>query len=85
MIPKPFESTIYHCHLHPLQAANYCRNSRLVVDEDDLKLVANERKISLILKSSMKICVSKPPRCKKLSHFSEMQNDALMHRESSKG
>ena len=26
-----------HCHLHPLQAANCCRNSQLVVDEDDLK------------------------------------------------
>ena len=25
-----------HCHLHPLQAANCYRNSRLVVDEDDL-------------------------------------------------
>ena len=24
---------------HPLQAANCCRNSRLVVDEDDLKLM----------------------------------------------
>ena len=24
------------CHLHPLQAANCCRNSRLVVDGDDL-------------------------------------------------
>ena len=24
---------------HPLQAANCCRNSRLVVDEDDLKWV----------------------------------------------
>ena len=23
---------------------------------------------------------SKTPRCKKLSHFSEMQNDALTHR-----
>ena len=29
-------SLILHCHLHPLQAANCCRNSRLVVDEDDL-------------------------------------------------
>ena len=28
-----------HCHLHPLQAANCCRNSRLAVDEDDLKWV----------------------------------------------
>ena len=27
------------CHLHPLQAANCCRNSRLVVEEYDLKWV----------------------------------------------
>ena len=26
---------MYYCHLHPLQAANCCRNSRLVVDEDN--------------------------------------------------
>ena len=26
---------------HPLQAVNCCRNSRLVVDEDDLKSVKN--------------------------------------------
>ena len=26
----------HHCHLHPLQAANCCRNSQLVVDEDDV-------------------------------------------------
>ena len=32
-------SLTLHCHLHPLQAANCCRNSRLVVDEDDLKCV----------------------------------------------
>ena len=30
-----------HCHIHPLQAANCCRNSRLVVDEYDLKWVKN--------------------------------------------
>ena len=30
-------SLILHCH--PLQAANCCRNSRLVVDEDDLMWV----------------------------------------------
>ena len=29
-------SLTLHCHLHPLQAANRCRNSRLVVDEHDL-------------------------------------------------
>ena len=28
-------------HLHPLQAANCCRNSRLIVDEDDIKWVKN--------------------------------------------
>ena len=32
-------SLTLHCHLHPLQAANCCRNSRLVVDENDLMLV----------------------------------------------
>ena len=34
--------------LHPLQAANCCRNSRLVVDEDDLKWVENEKNIVII-------------------------------------
>ena len=37
----PFQAWTYHCHLHPLQAANCCRNSRLVVDEDDLKWLKN--------------------------------------------
>ena len=32
-------SLTLHCHLHPLQAPNCCRNSRLVVDEDDLMCV----------------------------------------------
>ena len=36
-VPQPFQAWIYHCHLHSLQAANCCRNSRLVVDEDDLR------------------------------------------------
>ena len=39
--PQPFQAWIYHCHHHPLQAANCCRNSRLVVDVDDLKWVEN--------------------------------------------
>ena len=34
---EPFQAWIYH----PLQAANYCRNSRLVVDENDLKWFKN--------------------------------------------
>ena len=30
-----------HCHLHSLQVGNCCRNSRLVVNEDDLMWVKN--------------------------------------------
>ena len=33
---NPLKPEITNCHLHPLQAANCCRNSRLVVNEDDL-------------------------------------------------
>ena len=33
---------ISHCHLHPLQAANCCRNPRLV-NEDDLMCVTNDK------------------------------------------
>ena len=33
-----------HCHLHSPQAAKCCRNSRLVVDEDDLMLVQLKKK-----------------------------------------
>ena len=37
-----------HCHLHPLQAVNCCRNSRLVVEEDDLMWVKKCRKLPYI-------------------------------------
>ena len=47
---------------HPLQAANCCRNSRLVVNEDDLKWVANEENISLSLKQFHEKFRSKSPR-----------------------
>ena len=36
-------SLTLHCHLHPLQSANCSRNLRLVVNEDDLKWVKNEK------------------------------------------
>ena len=36
--------------------------------------------IFLLLKHSMKNCHFKTPKCKKLGHSSDMQNDALMHR-----
>ena len=70
---------------HPLQAANCCRNSRLAVDEDDLKWVENEKKISLLLKQFPEYNRFKTTRCGKLGHSSEMQNDVLMHREGLKG
>ena len=34
-----------HCHLYPLQATNCCRNSRLVVDEDDFDVGDKLKKI----------------------------------------
>ena len=43
-------SLTLHCHLHPLQAANSYRNYLLVVDEDNLKWVRNQRKLSCICK-----------------------------------
>ena len=39
LLTLTLSSLTLHCHPHPLQAANCCRNSRLVVDEDDLKCV----------------------------------------------
>ena len=79
-----FSSLTLHCHLHPLQAANCCRNSRLVVDEDDLKWVTNEKSIAIV-KTVLIKCPSETPMCRKLSHSSQMQNDALIHREGLKG
>ena len=46
----PFQTCIYHCHLHTLQAVNCYRNSRLAVDEDDLKWMTNLRKLPHIRK-----------------------------------
>ena len=43
------------------------------------------KNVLLLFKKFNKKCSSKTPRCKKLSHFSEIKNDALMHREGWKG
>ena len=51
---------ISHCHLYPLQAANCCRNTRLVVDEDDLMCVTNDKKSCYISISLMNIYVQNP-------------------------
>ena len=49
--PRIIMWSLRHGHLHPLQAANCCRNSRLVVDEDEaqkLKNYSNGRRWSLL-------------------------------------
>ena len=56
-----------------------CRNFQHVVDEDDLKWMTNEKKISLLLTHAVEKNVMQPLRFRRLSHFSEMQNDGLMH------
>ena len=66
----------WHCHLHQVQAANCYRNSRLAVDEDDLKWVA--KTILLLSKQFRKTFRSKTPSCKKLKHPLEMQNDIIL-------
>ena len=42
----------HHCHLHLLQAANCCCNSRLVVDEKILKWVANQKDNIVVIKTA---------------------------------
>ena len=44
---NPFRSE-FTSHLHPLQAANCYRNSRLIVNEDDLMWFKNSRKLPCI-------------------------------------
>ena len=52
---------IHHCNLYPLQGADCCRDTRLVLDEDDLKWVASEKK--KILKQLHANFRSKSYRC----------------------
>ena len=68
-----------------IQAANCCRNSRLVVNEDDLKLVENGKNTLLLLKQLHENFRSESSMCRKLKYSSGMQHDALMHREGLKG
>ena len=53
--------------------------------EDDFNRVTLVKNIAFLLKQFYENCSSETPRCMKLSHFSELQNDALMHRGGSKG
>ena len=64
---------IYYCHLHLLQAATCCRNSRLLVEKDDLKWVKKQRKFTMYWQSSfMEILMLKPLVVGKLDLFSGM-------------
>ena len=61
MINNPFKPLpVYYCHLHPLEAANCCRNSRLVVDKGDLKWVKN---CHVLVNQFHGIFNSKTPSC----------------------
>ena len=71
---NPLKPAIYHYHIHPLQAANCCRNSRLVVDKDDLKSVAKEKYILLLLKQVHEQFLSSQLSCRKFNNSSNMQN-----------
>ena len=83
---KPFQAWVYYRHLHPIQAANCCRNSRLVVDEDDLMLFKNQGKLPCIGKPlSWEFSFQNPFFLGKLNMFSWMWNDAVMHRGGLKG
>ena len=55
------------------------------MDKDDLKWAKNEKKVIVLLKQLHDKILSKPSGCRKLGRYSEMQNDALVHREGLKG
>ena len=52
------------------------------MDEDDLDGVANEKKVSSLLKQFIKIFVVNPLGFRKLINSSDMQKYALMHCEA---
>ena len=55
------------------------------MDEDDLKWVGDKGKNIVSIKQFHDNFSSKNLDSRKLSYYSEMQNDALMHREGLKG
>ena len=69
-LSEPFQAAIYHCNLHSLQAANCCRNSRLVVDEDDLMWFKIEEIV--FVEQFQRSLPSKTLSCEKSSMFSMM-------------
>ena len=67
----PFQAWIYYGHLHPLQAANCGRNSRLV-DEDDLNRWNIKENWHVLLKQFHGNFPSKSLSCGKINFFSGM-------------
>ena len=59
-------SLTLHCHLHPVQAANCCRNYRLVVDENDLMGVKNKENYHVLVNQFHGNCHYKTPSCRKI-------------------
>ena len=55
-------------HKFTIMILSTTRNSRLVVNEDDLKWMANEKRVSILLDGSKKIVVVKPIVLRKLCH-----------------
>ena len=74
-----YVTSLSHCNLHSLQAAKCCRNSRLVVNEDDLTWV-KMRKYIISIKTVLVYgqFFYAAPLCKKLSH-SSIQNDTSIN------
>ena len=83
---QPFQVWIYHCiciHYKPRIAVSTrsgWRRLKWVANEKNI-LLSNEKNILLSLKMFRENFRSKTSMCRKLSHSSEMKNDALMHRE----
>ena len=57
-------------NVHPLQAANCCRNSRLVVDEDDLMWFKITENCHVLVNQFNGNFRSKTPSCRKIKYVS---------------
>ena len=65
----PFQAWINHFHLSRLQATNCCLNSRLVVDENDLKYAENKKNDIDIIKQLHEHFRSKTHRFREINSF----------------
>ena len=63
---NPFKPEFTIGYPHPLQAANCCRNSRLVVDEDEKRGWKNKENFHVLVKQFYKNFRSKIRGCRKI-------------------